>query len=179
MSVKVVVDALGWSGVVLPGMCLFGKTVTVVVDVDEQVRERRQASHPGVEFDPDTLAVWEFPEAAGTFPPSPVRLVGVVTTVWRGSAVAGLRDAGRWRGFAASALWLPAPVADDDLLLEADYAGVWVAARTTTGGARLVQEGAVRASTARRTTLDRWVEEKCYQRVLALRGEPLRAGGAT
>lgn len=156
-------EAIGWAGHVVPDVHLLGTNVTMIAAVDDTTLTRRRALHPAaMTGDPDMLALWEF---GGGFPPSPVRLAGVVVPVAR-SARQALRVAADWRGFGPTALLLAGAVAGDDLLLEADYAGVWVVARTTSGGVRVVQEGAASASAARRTTTDRWVEEHLYARLL-------------
>ena len=67
---------LGWAGVVLPPMTLFGVRVLSAVVLDADAHRARQASGDGPQLDPDTLAVWEWPQSRGHAPVSVVSLSG-------------------------------------------------------------------------------------------------------
>ena len=67
---------LGWPGVVLAAMPLFGVRVLPVVVLDLDAHQARQATGNGPQFDADTLAVWEWPESTGQAPPPVVAVSG-------------------------------------------------------------------------------------------------------
>jgi len=50
---------LGWAGVVLPPMTLFGVGVLPAVVLNVDAHEARQAAGDGPQLDSDTLVVWE------------------------------------------------------------------------------------------------------------------------
>ena len=190
------VRALDWSGHLLPDVLLLGTRAAMVVGVDRDAHARRATAGCGPVLDYDTLAIWEWPESAGRCPPSPVRLAGVLAVAqrsaepaepaWsaepaggRAGARAGGRPAGRsvrravgvarrWTGFGPAAVLLPAGVDPPSCRLECGYAGVGVVALGAGDEpARLLQPGrAGRAERSRRRTLDRWVEEQLYRRLL-------------
>lgn len=159
------VDALGWVGHLFPDVRLLGTRVAMVASVDGRVLEARRAMYGRPETDPDILAMWEWPDSE--FPPSPLRLVGVLADE-RVVGRRGFRAARNWRGFGPTALLLDRSV-NDVLLWEAQLAGVAVLARTEADdGAQLIQAGASgRISTRERTTSDRWVEEHLLGKLLA------------
>ncbi|MGI9000485.1 MAG: hypothetical protein ACR2GH_02340 [Pseudonocardia sp.] len=59
----------------LPETTLFGCRLVAVVALDLDAHRARQASGEGPQRDADTLAVWEWPEAAGYVPPTAPRPV--------------------------------------------------------------------------------------------------------
>lgn len=161
-------EALGWSGVVVPDVSLLGTHVSVVVVRDAAAHEWRLENRCAEPLlDPDSLAMWEWPQGRGLFPPSAVSIQGVLAGVERSPRNA-LSTARKWRGFAATAVALPSvAAASRDLLLECSYSGVAVVCEDQ-DEARIIQPGhAGRLATARRTTVDRWIEEKLYGRLLA------------
>jgi hypothetical protein len=159
---------LDWPGEVLPDVVLLGTRTSMVIELDPAAHAGRAAAGLGPVTDLDTLAIWEWPEAAGHCPPSPVRLAGVLVPATRswGRAVAVAR---RWRGFGPAAVLLP-PAADPaGCRLECGYAGVGVIGLGAADGdpPRILQPGRPgRSERARRRPLDRWVEEKIYRRLL-------------
>ncbi|SCL43284.1 hypothetical protein GA0070615_6370 [Micromonospora aurantiaca] len=161
-------EALGWSGFVVPDVSLLGTRVSIVVSLDAAAHQWR-LEHGCAEplLDPDELTIWEWPEGRGVFPPSAVSIMGVLAH--RGRSVrAAICSARKWRGFGATALLL---TQDDDsspdLLLECAYSGIAVV-REDRDEATVLQAGRDgRVATARRTTVDRWVEEQLYGHVLA------------
>src|SRR4051794_10489491 len=77
-TLRMAADALGWRGVVLPQVSLFGTRASMVVAFDQDAHSERQrtgTAHPVM--DADVLAMWEWPQGEGVFPPSPVSIVGV------------------------------------------------------------------------------------------------------
>ncbi|GLZ31936.1 hypothetical protein Lesp02_41240 [Lentzea sp. NBRC 105346] len=144
-------DVLGWRGTLVRGFRVLGVQVDAVVEIDEQAHARRGEPM----LDHDTLAMWEWPGSAA---PSVTKLVGVLSREpdWR----KGLRAVGRMRGFCAGAI-----VGRDDeaCRLECAYFGVSI----LDADGELIQAGsAERAPRARRRTLDRWVEELAYGRLI-------------
>ena len=133
------------------GFRVLGVQVDAVVEVDELAHARRGEPM----LDHDTLAMWEWP---GSAQPSVTRLVGVLSREpdWR----KGLKAVGRMRGFCAGAIVGP----DDEVCrLECAYFGVSLL--DNEGG--LIHAGAAgRSPRARRRTLDRWVEELAYGRLI-------------
>jgi hypothetical protein len=101
------------------------------------------------------LATWEWPESVRA--PEVVRLIGVLGTGahWRRA----LGDAVRLSGFCPVAI---VGVDDERCRLECAYAGVGL----VVDGRVVVAPRDGRAEGARRRTLDRWVEELVYQRLI-------------
>ncbi|TWP52537.1 hypothetical protein FKR81_09445 [Lentzea tibetensis] len=146
-----VVDVLGWSGIVVPGFKVLGVEVDAVVEIDHEAHQKRT----GPVLDHDVLAMWEWPESDQ---PSVVRLAGVLSRheKWR----SGLRAVGRLGGFCAGAI-----VGEDDETCRLECAYYGVSILDSNGG--LIQQGREgRAPRAKRRTLDRWVEELAYERLL-------------
>jgi hypothetical protein len=119
-------------------------------------------------LDVDTLAVWEWPQSQPVCPPSVVRLAGVLVPAGRSWAGAA-GTARRWAGFCATAILLPGlPPGEQPAQLcrlECGYAGIGLVGGD--GEVRLMQAGRPgRSPRARRRTLDRWVEEQLYGRLL-------------
>jgi hypothetical protein len=146
------VGVLGWSGTVVPKMKALGVCVDVVVRVDRVAHAARRV---GPVLDRDVLATWEWPEVVRE--PEVVRLVGVVASGphWRRA----LGDAVRLSGFCAVAI---VGVDDERCRLECAFAGVGL----VVDGVVVVEPRGGRAVGARRRTLDRWVEELIYQRLI-------------
>jgi hypothetical protein len=147
------VEVLGWDGVLVPGFRVLGVEVDAVVAIDHDAHEQRS----GPVLDHDVLAMWEWPESSPE--PEVVKLVGVFSghEQWR----KGLKAVARLGGFCAGAI-----IGDDDerCRLECAYFGVSIVDRE--GG--VIQHGRPgRSPRARRRTLDRWVEELVYERLLA------------
>jgi hypothetical protein len=145
--------ALGWVGALVERVVVLGVRVDVVVRVDAVAHAARRV---GPVLDRDVLATWEWPESVRE--PEVVRLVGVLATGahWRRA----LGDAVRLSGFCPVAI---VGVADERCRLECAYAGVGL----VVDGLVVVEPRSGRAAGARRRTLDRWVEESVYQRLIA------------
>lgn len=156
---EVATDALGWPGVLVPRMKVFGVLADVVVRVDRAAHTARRARGLGPELDRDVLATWEWPESALVRAPEVVSLVGAlgVGSTWRRA----LATAVRLDGFCATAIAVDD--ADEECRLECGYLGVGLVV-----DGRLVDRGRTgRSPEARRRTLDRWVEELVYERLIA------------
>jgi len=172
--------ALHWAGELVTDVRLFGTRIAAVLIVDQAAHTVRQGMGcAAAELDPATLAIWEWPEGRDAFPPTVAALVGVLVPVDGRGARRAVATARGWSGFCSSAVLLDdTTAATEDLRLECVFADVALVAADPPGGATLIQPGQVgRAATARRTTLDRWVEEQMYGRLLAdgvLDTEPTR-----
>jgi hypothetical protein len=151
------VVVLPWSGVLVPRVTVLGVEADVVARVDHRAHALRRERGQGPVLDRDLLAMWEWPEVTERAP-EVVRISGAVCSgpTWRRA----LSDARKLSGFCATAIRVDEVA--DDCRLECAYAGV---ALVVDG--RVVEPGRVaRASGARRRTLDRWVEELVYQRLI-------------
>lgn len=157
-------SALGWTGLLLDRVRLFGQWVTVVAALDEAVHVARAASGWGPVLDRTTLACWEeLPELWPEVPGPAVRMVGVLScdTAWRRA----LTTAGSFIGFCATAFALDGPPVQE-CLLTAQWYGVAVL-RLSDGSAELIQPGrSGRSPTSRPSAITRYAEERLYQRVL-------------
>lgn len=133
-------------------MSLLGVSVDVVVRVDHVAHAARRS---GPVLDRDVLVTWEWPEAVRE--PEVVRLVGVVGTGahWRRALGAAVRLS----GFCAAAI---VGVDEERCRLECGYAGVGL----VVGERVVVAPRPGRVEGARRRTLDRWVEELVYERLI-------------
>lgn len=166
-TVDQAVQALRWPGLIVPDVALLGTVTTMVVTFDHAAHQLRQDSHTAQPvLDTDTLAMWEWPQARGTFPPTVITIAGVLA---HGSqpVKAHAATARRWRGFAATAILLPTGKRlSAPQQLECAYSGIAVLADTSNGVDVLHHGAPERLATARRTVADRWVEEHLYAMVL-------------
>nr|QEO75057.1 hypothetical protein [uncultured bacterium] len=147
-----IADVLGWDGVLVPGFKVLGVQVDAVVRIDRRAHAARTAPA----LDHDVLTMWEWPENPGE--PRVTELVGVLSRdpSWR----KGLKAVGRLGGFCAGAI---VGTHDEQCRLECAYFGVSL----IDGEGNLIQQGRTgRSPRARRRTLDRWVEELVYARLL-------------
>lgn len=158
---------LGWAGIVLPELSVFGCRLLPVIVPDVEAHRARQRDGDGPELDGDTLSVWEWPESQAPAPA--VRLSGALFPARRGFRRA-LGDARRWRPFGPAAVLAPAAiVADQVFRWDCALHGVGLAASDR---AALIPAGATvcevvlpeagRRAPARRRTADRWIEESLY-----------------
>lgn len=159
------VELLGWVGTVLPELTLLGCRVVPVVALDEDAHNARQSSGYGPQRDRDVLEMWDWPQAAGHVPATPLALSGVLVHAgtWRG----GLAVARTWRGFGPAAVLTGPAKTDDSCLLEFQLPGVGLVTADAAGTPALrVAPAAGRQPPARRRVLDRWVEETLYEHAL-------------
>jgi hypothetical protein len=150
-------------------MSLFGTRVSIVVSVDREAhrwRVARRCAHRIVDL--DDIHRFEWLEGRPVSPPSPVTVVGVLA---REGRLTGRRlsTAGKWRGFGATAVLMSMSEAPSEaLMLECSFAGIAVVQLQPREEARLVLAGQPgRRPPARRTVVDRWLEETLYGRLLA------------
>ena len=159
---------LGWPGVVLPEVTVFGCRFLPVVVLDVAVYEVRQRDGDGPQLDGDVLAMWEWPESPG--PASVARLSGGLFRMGR-RFPAAVSQAREWRPFGpAAVLAPPAVVAEEVNRWECALHGVGLVSAgpvgdpTSNGGPEVehVPAEAGRRAPARRRTSDRWIEETLY-----------------
>lgn len=169
MSHHVAVDAaaaLGWVGVVLPAVAVFGCRLQPVVGLDVDVHRSRESTGDGPQLDSDTLTVWEWPESNAPAPA--VRLEGALFSA-HNSFRRALGDARRWRSFGPSAVFAPGPmVADQVCRWDCALHGIGLVPdkRAAAASGHVVRAEQGRQAPARRRTADRWIEESLYAHAL-------------
>jgi hypothetical protein len=167
-GLRLAAEALQWDGEVLGGVTYFGTTMSVVVMIDRDAHARRQelgVARPIV--DADTLAMWEWPDCQGAFPPTVLSIVGVLSHCGH-DVEDRVRTARKWRGFTASAVVVANERAmTEDMRLECAYSGIGVVSQHLERADVVLVGSAGRRAPARRTTVDRWLEEQLYRQVLA------------
>lgn len=167
------VIALGWHGVALPPMVLFGRRVVVVAEIERAEHDQRRATGWAPVDDRVTVSTWEWPEMAHLVPPPAVRLKGILAPArhWR----TGLTAAVPFTGLCPTGLLLPADIGRDAACLRrADRFGVGVVAAA---GLSDVDPTAVDVLQAPRPGVavpnrvaaagSRWVHEVAYAQLLA------------
>jgi len=146
---------MGWAGVVLPELTIFGSRVLPVVVPDPAVHQARQHSGDTPESDSDTLTVWECPEAVAPAPA--VRLAGALFPVREGTVrgfgrVVG--EARRWRPSGPAAVLAPPAVLDDGVSgWECALHGVGLAPTSSVPAGEVVRAEPGRRAPARRRYL--------------------------
>lgn len=170
--------ALGWGGVVAPGMTLFGQRVGVVAEVDQLAHARRVESGWGPVTDRMSVALWGWSENQVEVPPSAVRLRGVIAcgTRWQRALAA----AGGFVGFCSTAIVVEqATFPNEHCLVTAHLYGVSVLRMVPSDGVPAVvqvgRDGPV--DTARPSLLSRWVEEMVYARLVDIGGLTVARAG--
>ena len=159
---------LGWPGVVLPELTVFGCRFLPVVVLDVAVHEVRRRDGDGPRLDGDVLAMWEWPESPG--PASVARLSGGLFGMGR-RFPAAVSQAREWRPFGPAAVLAPPVVVAEEVnrwecalhgvgLVSAGPGGDPASNRCPEVGHVPAEAG--RRAPARRRTADRWVEERLY-----------------
>ena len=144
---------------------LLGCRIVPVVRIDTRVHQARMSSGDGPQRDRDLLEIWEWPQAAGHVPASPLAISGLLTpaTTWR----RGLRIARSWRGFGPTAVLTGLTTVDETCRLEFQLPGVGLVTTDSDDEPALAVAPATgRQHPARRCVLDRWIEETLYGHAL-------------
>ncbi|MDQ2882418.1 MAG: hypothetical protein M3Y48_14745 [Actinomycetota bacterium] len=167
------VEALGWSGVVLPPMVVLGRRVIAVANLIVDVHESRISSGWGPVTDRVSVSTWNWPEMRDRAPTPAVQLSGIIAPArhWRTS----LTGAAPFAALCPTALLLPAHIARNvECLTHAEYYGPTVLAaagphEVDPDAVDVVHVGRSRvvANTPPNAT-SRWVHEIVYDRMLAL-----------
>lgn len=172
----VAAGALGWDGVVLPPMVLFGRRVVVVATLVGEGHEHRSRSGWPPVTDWVSVCMWDWPEMRRSVPAPAVRLSGVIAPArhWR----TALFGAAPFTGVCPGAVLMPAQIArNGECLAHAEYYGVTVLAAAGPGerdpeAVDVVQVGRCRRVESRsQIVFSRWVHEMVYERLLAVVGE--------
>ena len=156
----------GWGGVALPPTRVSGYQVYPVVSVDVIAWQERVDAGCGPELTRSTLALWEswLPDMGEAPPPSPIAIVGFVSTARPSAALCALDSLA---GYGAG-LWLAEgrqPTAWT--LREFDMADITVVTDVDHSPAVLVRGRTGRIETARRMTSTRLKEEQLFALALA------------
>jgi hypothetical protein len=158
---------LGWEGAVLQPTVVLGRRVIVVAELLTEVHRERVLHGWRPVTDRLSVAMWSWPELAGTAPEPAVRIRGVIASArhWR----TALTAATPFAGLAATAMLLPpAPAREQGCLTQAEFYGVAVVATADRDRVDLVQPGRHgRLATVGSTTISRWVHEVVYDRLIA------------
>jgi hypothetical protein len=158
---------LGWDGTVLQPMTVLGRRVIIVAELVTDVHIERMVGGWGPVTDRMSVAMWSWPELAGTAPEPAVRIRGVIAPArhWRTALIAATPFA----ALAPTAMLLPpGPAREPDCLAHADRYGASVVATADRDRVALVQQGRRgRLATAGPSTITRWVHEVVYERLVA------------
>lgn len=158
---------LGWQGAVLQPMTVLGRRVIMVAELLPEVHRDRCLRGWAPVTDRLSVAMWAWPELAGTAPEPAVRIRGVIASArhWRTALIAATPFA----GLAPTALLLPpGPAREPHCLAQAEFYGAAVVATADRDRVDLVQPGRHgRLATAGSTTISRWVHEVVYDRLVA------------
>jgi len=157
------VDALGWPGILVKGLTLFGSRVSVLAQLDEAAHALRLRTNTPPVTDRSSVALWEWPELPA--PPSAVKLSAVLAAGSRWQQ--GMKVVSGFAGFSSTVLVLPRDQpTPSPCLVAAERYGVWV---VRADSAETVVEHRGRVGpvvTARPTTVTRWTEELVYARLI-------------
>lgn len=162
---------LGWEGVVLPQMSLFGRRVFIVAALRAEAHAERIAIGVGPVTDRTAVATWMWPELAAVAPPAAVRVTGVLAVArhWR----TGLAATVPFSGCGEAALVLPSSVTlshdyIDNCLPRARAHGVGVVAADEEAVAHLDLASRVDIDPFGENAISRWVNEMAYEQFLNL-----------
>jgi hypothetical protein len=165
------VDALGWSGSVLPPIKLLGRHVVPVAELVPDAHAERLCFGSKPVLDRTEIATWVWPEMDGRVPPSAAHLVGMLAPArhWRSALTAAVPFA----RFTSTAIVVPKTVTDgkdflSTCLIRARQFGVAVlSADTENVQVELAGRSFDDAPPIEHTAVSRWVNEVVYQQLLA------------
>ncbi|PRW62083.1 hypothetical protein [Actinopolyspora mortivallis] len=168
---ELAVDALGWTGSVLPAMRLLGRRIVPVAELVPDAHAERVCLGSEPVLDRTEIATWVWPEMADRVPPAAARVSGVLAPArhWRTALTAAVPFA----RFTSAALVVPRRVSDRDgfvssCLMRARQFGVAVLS-VDEDGIRTELEGRSFEDSAstQQTAVSRWVNEVVYDQLLA------------
>lgn len=161
---------LGWHGAALPEMTVFGRRVIVVAQLRTEAHAERICLGATPVTDRTEVATWTWPEFAGSAPPAAVDIVGVLAVArhWR----TALASAAPFTQYCDTGIVLPwsAAMTGDylaDCLPRAVKHGVAVLTGDPDGAISLDQAGAQEPVVHEWGVVERWLNEKVYERILA------------
>lgn len=165
------VDAMGWSGSVLPPVKLLGRQIIATAEVVPDAHAERLVFGSDPVLDRAEIATWVWPEMDGRVPPPAARITGVLAPArhWRTALTAAVPFA----RFANAAIVVPRSVA-----VAPDFAETCLIRARQFGIAVLSADGDdVReelpghsfddAPPVEHTAISRWVNEVVYQQLLS------------
>lgn len=160
---------LGWHGVALPEMTVFGRKVIVMAQLRTEAHAERICLGAAPVTDRTEVATWTWPEFAASAPPPAVEIVGVLAVArhWR----TALASAAPFTPYCDTGIVLPwaAAMTGDYLagcLPKAAKHGVAVLTGDPDGEISLDQAGAQEPVVREWGAVERWLNEKVYERVL-------------
>ncbi len=169
---------LGWSGVVLPEMTLFGRRVCLVAELKADVHAERICLGQDPVTDRASVSTWAWPELRGRVPEPAVTVVGAIAVArhWR----TGLANAVPFLRYGDAAMVLPtsAVLTHDYLancLPRARAYGVGVVSAEPGGQVDLDLPARQDRADAEVDALYRWVSELAYDRILETAAAPAQS----
>ncbi|RJQ73260.1 hypothetical protein D5S17_24990 [Pseudonocardiaceae bacterium YIM PH 21723] len=164
-------ELLGWSGVPLGPITLFGRTVVIAAELLTEAHAARLCFGMAPVTDRTSVATWSWPEMAEFAPPRAVRITGVLALSphWRTALISAVPFA----RFAKTAMVLPDTMlgSDDYLancLIRARQYGVSVVTADTDGFVDLALPGREEpVAPLPSDSAVRWAHEVVYEKLLA------------
>ena len=164
------IDALGWSGSVLPALKLLGRRVVPVAELVPDAHAERLCFGSGPVLDRTEIATWVWPEMDGRVPPPAARLAGMLAPSrhWRSALTAAVPFA----RFTSAAIVVPKAVTDGEdfvstCLIRARQFGVAVlSADADSVHVELEGRSFDDAPPIEHTAVSRWVNEVVYEQLL-------------
>ncbi|WP_199430693.1 hypothetical protein [Qaidamihabitans albus] len=161
---------LGWDGVLLPELTLFGRRVFVVARLRTEAHAERIAMGVGPVTDRATVSTWTWPELAPTAPAQAAEIVGVLAVArhWR----TGMAATVPFARYGDAAMVLPATATlshdyVDNCLPRARIYGLAVVAADTDAVVDLDLAGRSERMLFAEDAVSRWVNEMVYEQLLA------------
>ncbi|PRX47805.1 hypothetical protein B0I33_105388 [Prauserella shujinwangii] len=161
---------LGWDGVVLPRMTLFGRRVFVVARLRTEAHAERIAMGVAPVTDRATVSTWTWPELAATAPAAAAEIVGVLAVArhWR----TGMASTVPFARYGDAAMVLPASATMshdyvDNCLPRARIYGLAVVSADEDAVVNLDLAGRGERMTVGEDAVSRWVNEMVYEQLLA------------
>ncbi|MBK1784498.1 hypothetical protein [Prauserella cavernicola] len=162
---------LGWDGVLLPRMTMFGRRVYVVARLRSEAHAERIAMGIGPVTDKASVSTWTWPELAGGAPPAAVEIVGVLAVArhWR----TGLAATVPFARYGDAAIVLPAAATMshdyvDNCLPRARAYGLAVVTADENATTGLDLSGRTERMMLGEDSVIRWVQEMVYEQLLAM-----------
>ncbi|MEU6641434.1 hypothetical protein ABZ863_02680 [Saccharomonospora sp. NPDC046836] len=162
---------LGWDGVLLPQLTLFGRRVYVVARLRAEAHAERIALGIGPVTDRASVATWTWPELAASAPPAAAEIVGVLAVArhWR----TGLAATVPFARYGDAAMVLPRAATlshdyVDNCLPRTRAYGLAVVTADENAIVDLDVSGRSERITLGEDAVSRWVNEAVYEQLLAV-----------
>lgn len=161
---------LGWEGIVLPQLTLFGRRVFVVADLRAEAHAERIATGVGPVTDRATVSTWLWPELADTAPPVAARITGVLAVArhWR----TGMAATVPFSRYGDAAMVLPSSATlshdyVDNCLPRARVYGLGIVTADENAVTGLDLATRSERITCGEDAVSRWVNEMAYEQLVA------------